>query len=53
MNFIDTTMPLDGLASLSQQQYLDVLCYLLLQNKFAAADTAFDPNNLQSYSLTK
>jgi mono/diheme cytochrome c family protein len=53
LDFVDTTMPMNAPGSLSRQEYLQVLCFLLVQNQFVPADTVFDPNSLGSLSLKK
>lgn len=53
LNYITATMPANAPGSLTQQEYLQVLCYILLQNNFAAPDTAIDPNNLEVIELKK
>jgi cytochrome c len=51
LNFIDTSMPLDAPGSLSQQDYLDVVSFLLVQNNFVSSGTVLAANNLNSVSL--
>ena len=53
LDYIRSTMPANAPGSLTQQEYLQVLCYILLQNKFVAADTAIDPNQLERLVLKK
>jgi hypothetical protein len=45
-------MPWTAPGSLSQQQYWQVLCFLLIQDGFATAGTVFDANNLSQIPLT-
>jgi len=49
--YINTTMPTNAPGSLSQEQYLQVLSYLLLQNKFVSAETAINSDQLDSVQL--
>jgi polar amino acid transport system substrate-binding protein len=51
LNFIDTTMPFDAPGSLSHQEYLQVLCFLLVKNNFASGSVTFDENGLGSIQL--
>jgi cytochrome c len=51
LNFIDTAMPLDAPGSLSQQEYLDIVSYLLVQNNFVTPVTLIDANHLGDISL--
>ena len=51
LNFVDTSMPLDAPGSLTHQEYLQVLCFLLVQNKFASADSSFSESALGSVQL--
>ncbi len=51
LSFVDTTMPFDAPGSLSHQEYLQVLCYLLVQNNFASSSTTFNENGLASIQL--
>lgn len=53
LTFISTTMPLDAPGGLSQQEYFQVLCYLLVQNGFTPGNTVFNASNLGSIRLTK
>jgi len=53
LSFIGTSMPLDAPGSLSQQQYLQVLAFLLVQNNYLATNTVLDTSRLDSYLLTK
>jgi mono/diheme cytochrome c family protein len=51
LNYIRTTMPPNSPGSLSPDQYLQVLCYLLVQNQFVTPQTAINPNQLESLQL--
>jgi mono/diheme cytochrome c family protein len=51
LNFIDTSMPLNAPGSLSQQDYLEVVSYLLVQNNFVSSGTALDAGSLNSVTL--
>ncbi len=53
LGYISSTMPADKPGSLTQQQYLQVLCFILVQNKFVTADTPVDPNQLERLVLKK
>ncbi len=52
-DYVSTTMPNDAPGSLSQQEYLQVVSYLLVENKFVMPDTPINPNTLDSIPLTK
>lgn len=51
LNFVKLSMPFDAPGSLSQQDYLNVLSYLLVQNNYVPAGNAFDPNQLGNIQL--
>jgi mono/diheme cytochrome c family protein len=51
LNFVATSMPLDAPGSLTHQEYLQVLCFLLVQNNFASADGSFNESALGSVQL--
>jgi polar amino acid transport system substrate-binding protein len=51
LDFINTQMPFDAPGSLTQQQYLEVLSFILLQNKMVAPDTVLDTSKLPSIPL--
>ena len=51
LNFIDTQMPIRAPGSLSQEQYLQVLSFLLLQNNLVAPGTVLDSSKLSSIML--
>lgn len=51
LNFIDTSMPLDAPGKLSHQEYLQMLCFLLVQNNYASGSTIFDENALGNVQL--
>ena len=50
--FINQNMPLGAAGSLSQQQYQEVLAFLLVQNSLVSSGAAFNPSQLGSVSLT-
>lgn len=50
-DFISTAMPPTKPGSLSNQDYLNVLSYLLVQNSYAFPATAFDENALVDLKL--
>jgi mono/diheme cytochrome c family protein len=52
LSFISKTMPLTAPGSLSQEQYWQLLSFLVLQNDFVSAQTAFDPNTLSQILLS-
>ncbi len=52
-DYVSTLMPNDAPGSLSQQEYLQVVSYLLVQNKFVTPNTPIIPDTLQSIPLTK
>ncbi|MDP2932353.1 MAG: c-type cytochrome [Chloroflexota bacterium] len=49
--FISTVMPLDAPGALSQAEYQQLLCLLLVQNNFATANTPFDQTKLGNIPL--
>ncbi len=53
LSFISTSMPFDAPGSLSSQDYLNVLGFLLVQNNYVSANTAFDQNQLNNIQLKK
>lgn len=46
LTFIGTAMPFNTPGSLSRQEYLQVLCFLLTENKLVPAGTVFDESKL-------
>jgi hypothetical protein len=51
LDYIVRTMPLGAPGSLSHQDYLDILCFLLIQNNYVSADTVFDEAQLSNITL--
>jgi cytochrome c oxidase subunit 2 len=51
LNFISTKMPLSAPGSLSHEQYIDVLSYILVQDKQVSPSSAFDESQLGSITL--
>jgi cytochrome c len=51
LNFVSTAMPLDAPGSLSHQEYLQVFCFLLVQNNDASASGAFSESALANVQL--
>ncbi len=51
LDFVDTAMPANAPGSLSQQDYLDVVSYLLVQNNYVSPGTALDTSRLGSINL--
>lgn len=51
LDFISTAMPLNAPGSLSHQDYLNVLCYLLVQNNDINATAQFDESTLTSVQV--
>jgi cytochrome c len=51
LTYISTNMPLEAPGSLSHQDYLDILCYLLVQNNYVPADTVFNESQLSNITL--
>jgi len=51
LDYISTTMPKEAPGSLSHQDYLNVLCYLLVENNYVSANTIFDESQLNSITL--
>ncbi len=51
LDFIDTSMPLDAPASLSGQDYLNVVSFLLVQNNWISSTAPLNAGNLSSISL--
>jgi S-disulfanyl-L-cysteine oxidoreductase SoxD len=50
-SFVSTAMPLNAPGSLSRQDYLNVLCYLLVQNNYAFPTTKFNEADLNGIQL--
>jgi polar amino acid transport system substrate-binding protein len=50
-NFVSTVMPASNPGSLSHQDYLDVVSYLLVQNNEVSADTTFNESQLGNIAL--
>jgi cytochrome c len=53
LDFMSVSMPFSAPGSLTRQQYLDLLSFLLVQNNYVSAGTAFDSGQLRSIPLTK
>jgi mono/diheme cytochrome c family protein len=51
LNYISLTMPANSPGSLSHQDYLKILAYLLVQNKFVSDGAAFDESQLGNISI--
>jgi polar amino acid transport system substrate-binding protein len=51
LDYVSTTMPANAPGSLSHQEYLYVLSYLLVQNNYVSADTTFDESQLINLPL--
>jgi hypothetical protein len=51
LNFITSAMPGNAPGSLSQQDYLNVVSYLLVQNNFVAPTAALDAGRLGDITL--
>ena len=51
LNFIDTAMPLDAPGSLGQQDYIDLVAFLLVQNNYIAAGAALSESLLPNITL--
>jgi mono/diheme cytochrome c family protein len=51
LDFIDSSMPLNAPGSLSHQDYLNVLSYLLVQDNFVGSSTAFNESGLAQMQL--
>jgi cytochrome c len=51
LDYISATMPLGAPGKLSHQEYLEVLCYLLVQNNYVSADKVFNEAQLSSIIL--
>jgi mono/diheme cytochrome c family protein len=52
-DYVSTVMPNDAPGSLSQQEYMQVVSYLLVQNKFVSPQTPINPNTLDNIPLIK
>jgi polar amino acid transport system substrate-binding protein len=50
-NFVSTAMPANAPGSLSQQDYLDVVTFLLVQDKYISPGTVLNTSQLGSISL--
>lgn len=53
LDYIGTAMPKNAPASLTADEYRQVVCYLLVQNQFAVSTRAFDANRLADIALKK
>lgn len=51
LNFISSSMPLEAPGSLSHQDYLEILCYLLVQNNYVSPNSIFNESGLSSITL--
>jgi mono/diheme cytochrome c family protein len=51
LNFIKSSMPLNAPGNLSQQDYLNVLGYLLVQNNYVSSASALNASNLGTINL--
>jgi mono/diheme cytochrome c family protein len=51
LDFVDTVMPANAPGSLSAQQYLEVVTYLLVQNNDVTSDTVINTNQLGAITL--
>ena len=51
LDFISTAMPLNAPASLPHPDYLNLLCYLLVQNNYASPTTPFSESGLSGIQL--
>jgi cytochrome c len=51
LNYISASMPLEAPGSLSHQDYLDVLCYLLVQNNYVYPNDVFSESQLSNITL--
>lgn len=53
LDYIDGAMPANAPGSLSQQEYQQVLAFLMVQNNYTTASTTFDTNKLTDLPLSK
>jgi len=51
LDFISTAMPLNAPGSLSHQEYLQVLAYLLVQNNLVLSTAVFNESTLTNITL--
>lgn len=51
LNFIDTQMPFNAPGSLTQQEYLEILSFILLQNNLVAPGSVLDTTKLSGILL--
>jgi mono/diheme cytochrome c family protein len=51
LNYMSKNMPLAASGSLSNQQYIDLLAYILVQASIVSPSTAFDESKLSSISI--
>ncbi len=51
LNFVDAAMPLDAPGSLSHQEYLQLLSFLLTQNDDVSAGETFNEQGLAGVQL--
>lgn len=52
-DYISVAMPLEAPGTLKREEYLQVMSYLLIENRFARPETAFDSARLDQYPLMK
>ncbi|MBI4287543.1 MAG: cytochrome c [Chloroflexi bacterium] len=53
LDYVGGLMPLYTPGSLPKEEYVQIVAFLLLQNKYAAAGAAFDSNKLSQISLAR
>jgi len=53
MDYISSAMPMNAPGSLPRQDYLNILCFLLLDNNYAVPESAFNESTLGNISLKK
>lgn len=51
VDFVSTAMPANAPGTLSRQDYLDLVSYLLVQNNYVSADTSIDESKLSNISI--
>jgi hypothetical protein len=51
LDYVKKTMPVGSPGSLTHQDYLNVLCYLLLRNNFVSGSTVFNESQLVNIEL--
>ena len=51
LNYISKSMPLTAPGTLTHQQYVDLLAYILLQGNHVSSSTSFEESQLSNISI--